>query len=697
MTIKQILLLSVSVLLAYIVVASCCKENDGDTRQTKVTTLKASVSATTPATKTQHEYSDNMLKVRWSKGDEIAVSDGKELFKFSQTGEISDDGHSALFSSESTVSFGEGEIISVYPYTTDLTYDLSTQTGKVDKLFQTDLLLGRAKVTATSVEDLAFLPLCAVIRFPKDTLVTDEDFTGEMKMTISGENVGGKITISKTGGIDVQKIDITIPVTISKGRFAEDTYLVFVPREKTGIYTYNLTTDRDDEYSFNIENITTTSIYNAKSICNGFVVFEDENFKKYCIENFDLDEDGEISYAEARKVKRMSFCTDKNHRNISSLKGIEEFKNLTYLVCDGSYGKLASLDLSKNAKLDTLFCSGNELTFLDLSNNSALIYLSCEHNSLTTLDLSNNSALTVLRCDYNPLTSLDVSKNTALTELWCNHIQLTSLDVSKNTALTELSCYGNQLTSLDLSKNIALTTLICFSNHQLTNLDLSNNPTLAYLRCDDIPLTSLDVSNNPALTYLRCDGNGLISSLNLSNNPALIELSCSNDPLTSLDLSNNTALTKLWCYNTQLTSLDLSKNLALTHLDCRWNQLISLDVSHNTALTWLSCDFNQLTSLYVSNPALTWLRCSCNKLTSLDVSYNPALEYLNCYNNQLTCLDVSNNTLLNELHAWPQSETLSTLVKKSGQNIYYYYHYNPSWSNVISPSNYGTTIVEIDL
>ena len=647
---KTIYKISTLIIALALILSSCSKDDENVTKSALVTFLKGKVEASTPATKTQHEYSDKTLKVSWSAGDQIAVADGNKLYKFTQTGELSADGHTAMFTTETPVTFGEGEIIAVYPYTADLTYDLSSQAGTIDKLFQTDLLLARAQVSATAVEDLEFNPLCAVMRLPKDILVTDEDYSGDMNITVSGSNLGGKVFISKTGGIDVQEESVTVPVSISNGKFAEDAFIVFVPREKTGTFSYTLETDRNDAYSFSIENISTSKVYSVKTIFNGIVVFEDENFKKYCVENFDLDGDGEISFAEARKVKKMEFRTDENHLNISSLKGIEAFKNLTFLKCGGylpsgsNIGKLTSLDVSKNTALEELYCLYNQLTSLDVSKNTALTYLECSSNQLSSLNVSKNTALKTLYCGYNQFTSLDVSKNTALKTLHCLYNQLTSLDVSKNTALKTLYCDYNQLTSLDISKNTALEELYCQNNQ----------------------LTSLDVSKNTALTRLYCNVN----------------------KLTSLDVSKNTALIDLECNNNQFTSLDVSKNTSLTYLYCFYNQLTSLDVSKNTALKTLYCYYNQLSSLNVSGCAeLKTLYCYYNQLTSLDVSKNTALTYLYCDFNQLTSLDVSGCTALQALRAWPQKGILSTLYIKKGQSINY---------GSVIPSSYGTNIIQVD-
>jgi Leucine-rich repeat (LRR) protein len=179
---------------------------------------------------------------------------------------------------------------------------------------------------------------------------------------------------------------------------------------------------------------------NDKRDDNGNVNISDANFKIYLVGNTAINTNGdsEIQVSEASTFNGVINC---NSMNISNLKGIEAFTDLT-----------------------VLYCSENQLTSLDVSKNTALTFLSCNENQLTSLDVSKNLFLSGLLFGFNQLTSLDVSKNAALTELNCGSNQLKSLDVSKNTALTWLICVNNKLTSLDVSKNTALTKLLCCGN-----------------------------------------------------------------------------------------------------------------------------------------------------------------------------------------------------------------------------------------
>jgi Leucine-rich repeat (LRR) protein len=456
------------------------------------------------------------------------------------------------------------------------------------------------------------------------------------------------------------------------------------------------------------------------------VAFEDANFKAYCVESFDTNEDGEVSMTEASLVTHIT-CPDKE---IISLKGIEAFKNLTYLLCDNN--QIESLDLSGNAQLDTLSCHYNQLKTIDISQNTKLVYFGCGYNLLTSLDFQNNPLLTFIYVSNNQLTSLDVSNNMLLTMLFCDRNLLTSLDVSNNTQLYFLACNFNphlkeiwlaleqRISVFNYDKNVAIIKYRgeehvsfddeVFKEYCVKYFDLSGDGEISLpeaalieyvscsemgihslkgieefkilkgLVCDDNLLTSLNVSNNTQITQLWCAGNQL-SSLDISNNTQLQEVSCYDNQLTSLDVSNNTQLGTLFCFGNPLTALDLSNNIQLSQLRCDAGNLDCLDLSNNPQLILLSCNHNQLTSLNVTkNEKLRWLHCERNQLTDLDVSNSTQLEGLWCAINQLTSLDVSHNLALEELRC-SENPQLKDIWLAPGQEIKNL-DYNPSVSTI---------------
>ena len=64
---------------------------------------------------------------------------------------------------------------------------------------------------------------------------------------------------------------------------------------------------------------------------------DDINFRNFCYENFDTDNDGKVSIAEADVVSQINVFA----LGIQSLTGIEYFTNLTALNCN--FNMLSSL------------------------------------------------------------------------------------------------------------------------------------------------------------------------------------------------------------------------------------------------------------------------------------------------------------------------------------------------------------------
>ena len=242
--------------------------------------------------------------------------------------------------------------------------------------------------------------------------------------------------------------------------------------------------------------------------------FPDDSFRNY-IKTHKAGGRDVLTVEEQRKVETIEV----EGRNISSLKGIEAFPNLTELDCGNN--SIQKLDLRQNPKLKTLKCNKNQLTKLDLSKNPDIDYLNCSENQLKQLDVSNLKDLVMLNCSHNDLEQLDVRNSKFLETLYCSWNRLTELDadVTHKSRLVSVECQNNQLTSLILGQNKLLKKLNCAHN-QLTQLNLNNMSALKELNCANNQLTVLDVSDSPELTTLWLKNNHL-TSLNLDNNPNL--------------------------------------------------------------------------------------------------------------------------------------------------------------------------------
>ena len=394
--------------------------------------------------------------------------------------------------------------------------------------------------------------------------------------------------------------------------------------------------------------------------------FPDPNFKNAlvntkCVDtnedslgdaDVDLNDDGEIDVSEALKVSELNV----SNRQISSMRGIENFKNLTLLIC--SYNKLDTLEVQMLTKLMHLDCGGNQLLSLEIKNLVKLKVLFCYKNGLTELEVKELINLEVLHCSENQITSLEVVGLLNLKELYCGANKLGNLEVKNFLKLEIFDCGENNLTNLDIKGSKNLVTFNCESN-QLNMLDIHELNNLNFLNCYENQLTSLEVKNSANLLHLDCRSNQLstlevqdlknleylicrdniLESLAVQDLKNLEFLDCSLNKLTTLDAKDLPNLEYLSCSDNLINAINVKGAINLYRLDCSGNQLISLDVHNLLNLAYLSCAKNQIDSLIIHDALnLTELNCFLNKLKFLDVTNLNKLKSLNCVQNQLTHL-----------------------------------------------------------
>jgi hypothetical protein len=261
----------------------------------------------------------------------------------------------------------------------------------------------------------------------------------------------------------------------------------------------------------------------------------------------DANNDNEIQKSEANGF---TGSLDISSQGISNLTGLEEFTNITELHCGGSNvftvldlsknielvkvyarntGKIEHIDVTKNIKLEELYCDGNNLDDIDVTNNVVLTQFDCSNNQLTTIDLSKNILLDQLVINENKLTSLNTSFLENLTGLYCNNTafgttEISNIDFSKNLKLKYLELKNIKLKTLNISKNIDLLHINLIDNELSSDLDLSGHDDLVHVYLSNNKLTGLNVSNgfnnnsnasfklqtlwtngNPNLTYICVD------------------------------------------------------------------------------------------------------------------------------------------------------------------------------------------------
>lgn len=432
--------------------------------------------------------------------------------------------------------------------------------------------------------------------------------------------------------------------------------------------------------------------YARNSENSEYIYIKDENFRKYCIDNFDTNSDGKLSKEEALAVKEIS-CAE---MNIASLDGIKFFKSLEVLNC--SYNSIeGELNLSSLSNLKELKADHNLYSKLDISGCSALVtlvandnyysdaqtldfvftlkeinlkgctalkYLKLQDNAIGILDLADCSELEELDVSYNALTWINVSncKKLRLASIRTNHLN-TALDFSHCTELTYLGAWEAELTGLNVSGCTKLVQLIAYRNPDLKSITLNSCSSLTELNLYETGITEIDLRNNTELVKLNLGYTGGLSSIDLTNNTKVVELNLQENRLTTLDaspckqlqilkaeynelesvnLTGCTELSKLYIYNNKLESIDLSTNTKLGSLAIYENLLTSLDVTPcASSLYFLDCKENGLSELKLGEmPLLISLDSSLNNLSALDLRSCPELSEVFLGNNALTDLKI---------------------------------------------------------
>ena len=442
------------------------------------------------------------------------------------------------------------------------------------------------------------------------------------------------LSVNPSSGKAADKLSIEITISANEQTEPRDAVISFTADDK--------------------ENKTVEVRINQKGkIITQGINIADKKFKQYLVENFDADDDGEISTEEAESVTEMN-CSGKE---IESLSGIEFFVNLKTLNCNSNL--LTRFDLSKNTLLTTFSCDSNRIDSLGVSGNTSLKALSCSSNNLTIIDVSKNIALTTFDCSNNQLNILDISKNILLETLDCSGNSLTVLNVSNNTQLKKLDCRDNK----SLNK-------IILAKDQSTS-DFSYDEDITVLEYISVDEKNIYIPDAKFKSYLvenfDKDKDGEISEAEALD--VKVIRSYNMGIYTLEGLSSFVNLEILVCSGNNLTSIDVSKNLKLKELDCAGNALRHLDVSKNTALTILYCYNCLLSSLDVtSNVNLIELACSSNGYSSLDVSKNTLLQNLRCQGTNLTRLDLRNNLNLRILNC-SNNARLDYVLLEEGQTI----------------------------
>lgn len=205
-----------------------------------------------------------------------------------------------------------------------------------------------------------------------------------------------------------------------------------------------------------------------------------------------------IALPETDKLKQFNF-------NNSPLKSIDLSKAtaLTSLTINSTTvskfePQLESIDLSKNIELTYLSLQGNQnnygkLTTLDLTNNTKIESIYTQYNALTNVKLPKDAALTFLNLQNNQLTSVDLSGIASSKDIYMSDNKLSTIDLSKLKEKATVNLYNNELTEIAIPVDIKTLNV---KNNKLTSVSLKDVTT--QLNLEGNCLTMATIPAQPA-------------------------------------------------------------------------------------------------------------------------------------------------------------------------------------------------------
>ncbi|WP_353777525.1 T9SS type A sorting domain-containing protein [Winogradskyella sp. 3972H.M.0a.05] len=363
---------------------------------------------------------------------------------------------------------------------------------------------------------------------------------------------------------------------------------------------------------------------------------------------------------------------------------------LRYLTIVGEFGEegsIVNLNITGLTLLEQLQADYNQIASLDLSTNSSLQSVYLNNNALTSLDISNNTALYHLGAAENQLSSININGATSLESLYLGYNQFTGLDLSSTTPLKFLSIGNNQISSINLSGATDLLTL-SVNDNAITLLDISMLSDLTSIDIDNNQITNLDLSSNTLLYYLYADDNN-ISSINLNGASTLNWIELNNNALTSIDISNNPNVDQLLVSNNNLTEI-IGLHDGVRQMDFSYNQFTELDFSVLTNLWNNSSD----ELLFTHNPNLVYINLKNGNNENYDWGF--VLDNFNLNSLPLIeaiCVDDVNSYLADDIQFMTDQEVVFTEYCSFTPGGEYY---TVTGNTIFDSDNNGCSLADID-
>jgi len=389
----------------------------------------------------------------------------------------------------------------------------------------------------------------------------------------------------------------------------------------------------------------------AKIFWNGNSV-TDVNLRKVLLENFDSDNDGKISQAEASKQtsltieggNSMSFYESGIGNltgltsltlNNTSIKGsiILAMPNLQKFVLKKNQSTLSTLDLTGCVKIETVVVGASFIDKMILKNCATLKNLDFNLGYYTVInenfDISGCTSLTNINGDlcgkFANLSGCSALENCSIEFSEINLFNCSNLNYIRGYKAPK----GYELRKLNLEKCYKLQSIdLQASGCELCELNLSDCIDLESLSLRIPKLSVLDLSNCRKLGSFRMDSTS-VKTLDLSGMKHLQDFNCYNSKLKTLNLSGCDSLWVINCNDNELEAINLTGCRSLKELFCQRNVLTLLDISDCDSLMYLCCYRNAtLSKLDVTNNRkLLWVQCANTAIQELDISHSETTEW----------------------------------------------------------------------
>lgn len=198
-------------------------------------------------------------------------------------------------------------------------------------------------------------------------------FVTESPLAVAPE--GGTVTVKLQTNIEPVTATIDVPEGETIDWITDVTTRAMMEKEfQFKVEPNNDDTDRSVTISFSNTDATERFVITQESSNPNIAKkLKDELFRKYIMENYDLDEDGVLTPEEAANVTSITLDGnatsggDPTLRPIASLAGIEYFTELTALKLNWITPAIEAVDLSKNTKL----------TSIDMTLGSGVMGINC--------------------------------------------------------------------------------------------------------------------------------------------------------------------------------------------------------------------------------------------------------------------------------------------------------------------------------